>query len=88
MATLAQNLLDVIAAAVQRKWSNLRDSCGFLKTDLAAAITATDSWQDTNAASFNAALPVNFRTNATLAQKTLVFCYVALKRAGIILGEE
>lgn len=54
-----------------------------LKPDLLAAINATDDWQDTNQASYNAALPVAFRNNATQAQKTLLFCAVALMRVGI-----
>ena len=64
------------------------DACAFTKTDLRAAIDATDSWIDTNASAFNTALPVAFRTNATQVQKTLVFCWVAMRRAGILRVEE
>ena len=62
--------------------------CGFTKTDLRAAVDATDAWIDSNASSFNTALPVAFRTNATLAQKTILFCWVAMRRAGILKVEE
>lgn len=63
-------------------------SCGFTKADLRAAINATDDWIDTNATAYNLALPVAFRTSASLAQKTLVFCWVAMRRAGILRVEE
>ena len=56
---------------------------GVAKADLQAAIDATDSWIDSNAASFNTALPDPAKSVLTTAQKTIVFCYVALKRAGI-----
>lgn len=53
--------------------------------ELKAAADATDEWIDDNASSYNSALPAgNFRSNATLAQKTILFAYVAFKRAGLI----
>jgi hypothetical protein len=63
-------------------------TCAFTKTDLAAAVNATDDWIEANQGAFNTALPVNFRTNATLTQKTLLFCYVAMRRAGILRARE
>lgn len=60
---------------------NLED-CGFTKPQLRAAVDAADEWADSNAASFNAALPAAFRTSATAGQKALVLCLVALRRAG------
>jgi hypothetical protein len=54
-----------------------------LKTDLQAAINATDVWIDSNQASFNSALPATFRTNASTAQKTILFCAVALMRVSV-----
>lgn len=50
------------------------------KPDLRAAINATDDWIDSNQAAFNTALPTAFKNNATTAQKTLLFCAVALMR--------
>ena len=64
------------------------DAAGFTKTDLRAAVDATDTWIDGNAAAFNAALPAAFRTAASQQQKTLLFCYVALRRAGLLHAEE
>lgn len=58
------------------------------KPDLRAAVDATDSWIDANAASFNTALPQPFRGEATAAQKTFLLCYVAMRRAGKFRAEE
>ena len=60
----------------------------FGKPDLAAALDATDDWIEANAASFNAALPVAFRTNATLTQKYQVFAYVLWRRIGRLRADE
>lgn len=59
-----------------------------LKPDLRAAVDATDTWIDTNQASFNLALPVGVRGTLTADQKTLLFCYVAMRRAGLLRVEE
>jgi hypothetical protein len=53
-------------------------------TEVVAAVAAMDDWIEANGAAINAALPLPFRTTATAAQKTLLFCFVALKRAGMI----
>lgn len=58
------------------------------KPDLRAAVDATDQWIEDNQAAFNAALPVTFRTNATLTQKTLLFCLVGMRRAGLLRVQE
>jgi hypothetical protein len=64
------------------------ETCAFTKTDLRAAVDATDAWIDGNQAAYNAALPVGFRNNATLTQKTLLFCFVAMRRANRLRAEE
>ena len=46
-------------------------------------VDATDSWIDTNVAAFNTALPEPGKSALNATQKTIIFCYVALKRAGI-----
>jgi hypothetical protein len=70
----------------------MRDNTAVLgalsKADLRAAVDATDDWIDSNAASFNQALPVAARTELTATQKTFLFCYVALRRAGRLRAEE
>lgn len=63
-----------------RYWSNLRETVAVLNPDLLEAVTATDTWIDNNAANYNSALPATARANLTAAQKTLLFCAVALMR--------
>lgn len=53
---------------------------GLTKTDLQAAVNAADDWVDTNAAVYNLALPLAFRTNATAGQKSLLLALVILMR--------
>jgi hypothetical protein len=60
---------------------------GLLKADVDAAVAATDQWIDDNATSYNQALPLPFRSVTSLTQKTLLFCYVAMRRAGILRTE-
>lgn len=93
MAILPDNDRRRIWAGLMRYWSNLREGLpNMSKVDLRAAVDATDDWIEDNQASFNAALPDAFRNNATLDQKTLLFCAVALARVSIeflrsIVGE-
>lgn len=54
------------------------------KPDLRAAVNATDVWIDTNQASFVAALPEPFKTQSSAVQKTFLFVYVLMRRAGIL----
>jgi len=56
---------------------------GITKADVQAVVDATDSWIDTNVAAFNTALPEPGKSALNATQKTIIFCYVALKRAGI-----
>lgn len=83
-------LPDLDRARTAAQW--MRDSTTTLaactKTNLRDALNATDQWIDDNQTAFNTALPVTFRTNATLQQKTLLFCYVAMRRAGILKAQE
>lgn len=73
-----------ITAKLQRlaQWLNI--SCSITKADLKAAVDATDDWIDSNQNSFNNALPTAAKNGLNLTQKTLLFCYVAMKRAGIL----
>jgi hypothetical protein len=52
-----------------------------LKTDLSAAVAAVDSWCDSNATSFNTAIPLPARTSLTVRQKALLLAKVAIMRA-------
>jgi len=93
MAVLADSDRQRIWRGVMRLWSATRDPLpAMLKTDIKAAVDATDQWIEDNQASYNTALPIAFRTNATLAQKTLLFCAVAAMRVSAaflraLLGE-
>jgi hypothetical protein len=73
-------------AQVMRNWPG--SLTGVTKSELRAAIDATDQWIDDNQASFNTALPQPFRGAATTPQKTFLFCYVAMRRAGLLRAEE
>jgi hypothetical protein len=69
-----------------RWWSRLREkTAAFNKADLLAAVVATDTWIEANQTAYNNALPTAFRNGATLAQKTMLFCGVALARVSIAL---
>lgn len=61
---------------------------GVTKAQLREAVNATDDWIEANQTSFNNALPVPFRTSASLVQKTFLFCYVAMRRANLLRAEE
>lgn len=63
----------------RRTWAHImRQSGAFppdvVKGDLRAALDATDTW-------------IENKTAATAAQKTLLFCYVAMRRAGLLTTE-
>jgi hypothetical protein len=58
------------------------------KPDLRAAVDAADSWIDSNASAFNTALPQPARAQLTAQQKTLLLCWVAMRRAGLLRAEE
>lgn len=61
---------------------------GVTKTQLQSAVDATDQWIEDNQTSYNNALPAAVKNNATLVQKTFLFCYVAMRRAGRLQAEE
>lgn len=87
MAVLSAASRAVIAAHIQRPQQGLGPLAALTKTDLRAAVDATDDWIDANSAAFNTALPATARTALTQQQKTLLFCYVALRRAGLLRAE-
>jgi hypothetical protein len=75
------------AAQVADAWNRMRQqdttlSLAFTKPDLAAAVTAADSWLTSNQAAAIASLPEPFKTTSTAQQKLLLLAYVCLKRAG------
>lgn len=83
-------LLDSTSRArVVAQWmrKNLEAS-SFSKAELAAAVDSTDQWIEDNTASFVAAIPSGFRTKSSATQKTLLFVYVLMRRAGLLRAEE
>lgn len=89
MAVLSTADRDRIWRAIMREWSRLRtEETAFSKQVLRDAVDDTDVWIENNQGSFNSALNATFRTDASQLQKTLLFCYVAMKRAGLVTGEE
>lgn len=89
MAVLADEDRRRTWAHLMRSWAAvLGTPIPVVKADLRAAVDATDAWIEANQAAFNTALPQPFRGAATTPQKTLLFCYVAMRRAGILRTEE
>ena len=68
---------------IQKAFVEANATATFTFADIKAAIDATDTWIDSNQGSYNAALPAPFSTG-TVAQKTLLFTYVSLRRAGLL----
>lgn len=89
MAVLdATNRARALAQAMRDLPAVLRPWPAVTKPDLLAALVATDEWIEANAASFNSALSQPARSALTAEQKTFLFCYVALRRAGLLRAEE
>lgn len=86
MATLVEADRLRIFRGLMRFWSGIGETLtGLLKSDLKAAVDATDQWVDDNAISYNSALPLAFRTNATPSQKSLLLVGVVLMRFNLDL---
>jgi hypothetical protein len=81
MATMTAGDRTGVGAVFQTDISQAREPFGALtKADIQAAVTAVDSWCDTNTASFNSAIPLPARTALTTAQKTRLLVYVIRRR--------
>ena len=85
MATLPLADRQRIKRGLARWFSTLRELLAVNDADLQAAVDAADSWVDTNAASYNSALPAAFRNTATASQKSLLLVAVTLMRQHIDL---
>ncbi len=84
MALLTNNDRQALWADFMQQLSERRESLGLSKTDLRAAVDATDQWIDDNAASYNGALPIEARTTLTAAQKVELFNLVAARRFAVV----
>ena len=93
MATLSETNRLKVWRGLMRWWSAAREETpGISKHELKDAVDATDDWIESNQAGFNNALPEPVKSNLSQAQKTLIFCAVAIARVSIeflrkILGE-
>jgi hypothetical protein len=67
-------------AELMQRLSLARDSINITKADLRTAINAADDWANTNAASYNSALPQPARGALTSAQKALILMLVVSRR--------
>lgn len=82
MAALTTQQKQDLRAAWCAVISNRRDLFALTRAQLDAAIDATDTFIDSNAAAYNSALPVAARNGLTAAQKAELFHVVATKRFG------
>lgn len=80
MAVLSDQDRITVAQRIMAELSTARETCGLTKPDLIAAVAAADDWANTNAASFNSALPAAARTTLTAAQKARLLAWVLLRR--------
>ena len=87
MAVLDETNRARVCAQAMRE-TVLGSLAGMTKADLRAAVDACDTWVDSNASSFNSALPQPARGAMTMQQKTLLLCWVAMRRAGLLRAEE
>ncbi len=80
MATLSDIARTQVWLQIMNDLSNRRDESAFLNTELRTALNAADQWVSDNKASYNSALPLPFRTDATTSQKALLLQFVVQKR--------
>jgi len=90
VGVLTTNQRDQVYRAFLRLIS--AEPCAFLKTTLRTAVDNADDWAESAGASvpatsYNAALNVTFRTNATSTQKAALLALVCWWRAGRTLPE-
>jgi hypothetical protein len=84
MALTTNQRLDAARAWARKAFVEMAQTATVNADEIAAAVAATDDWIEANGGAYNLTLPLPFRATATPEQKTLLFCYVALKRAGVI----
>lgn len=80
MAVLSQADRDAVYAYFVASLNVSGEGIATIKADLKAAVTAADAWADSNAAAYNAALPVAARTTLTTRQKARLLEAVIRRR--------
>ncbi len=85
MAELTAEQKRTIANRFVKQFYKVLGNTATLDTDdIIAAIQPTEDFIIDDRASYNAVLPEPFKSTAALQEKTLLFCYVAMKQAGLI----
>lgn len=81
MATLSADDLTAVWAQWMQVSSSIKEPMpGVLKADVLAAVTALDSFMNTNAGAVNNAIPLPARTALTTAQKARMLMFVIEQR--------
>lgn len=80
MAALSNAQRIATWAGLMESMSRANEACTITKPQLQAAVDATDTWVDDNAASFNTALPAAARNGLTQKQKARLLMLVVAKR--------
>jgi hypothetical protein len=80
MPALPEEQRQAAWAELMSQWSSDRRPCDLSKADLRAALDAIDDWANTNAASYNAALPPVARSRLTPGQKAELLHFVVRSR--------
>jgi len=83
MAELSTEDRQRVWRGLMRYMSNVRQTTTLSKSELQDTVSATDTWIENNQSSYNSALPAIAQSGLSTAQKTLLFCAVALARVGI-----
>ena len=85
MAVLTRQEKKKIASPWVRKvFEEARKTGNLSLSDLEPAIQDTEDWIRANQVSYLAALPEPFKSKTNGPEKTLLFVYVAMKRAGLL----
>lgn len=84
MAVLSNERRASIRSAEMQRSSLTREAYPLNKTQLQAAINACDDWADSNATSFNNALPPAAKNSLTTKQKMLLLAAVLQRRAEVL----
>lgn len=85
MAVLTDEEKRIVAQRfAKRMYKDLDQTANLTANDILAAVQPVETFIIDNQAALNAVLPSPFKETATLTQKTLLFCYTAMKQAGLI----
>lgn len=80
MAVLTDPQRITLHAEIMSALSANREPMPILKAAVRAAVDAADDWANSNAGSYNTALPAAFKNNATIDQKSRLLEMVIVRR--------